>query len=370
MYGIYLLVLVPLLLELTLRIYNPFNFRIKGDKILLQANRQFVIYNKTIPVIDSFIIHRKNALGMRGPEKPDSLEKYLSIISVGGSTTECGYINEGKTWSDLLYKKLTKNFPRTWLNNAGLAGHSTFGHTILLQDYLVKFKPRVILFLVGCNDMLLDSLRPPERSNMKGYYSTIYTFFTKNSELCSVLVNLWRTRQITKHRLDDTYYDLGKHKTDHFVLPDSVVSKRLEEVRKFLPAYQARLQNLVDICLENKITPVLLTQPSMYGKGIDELTGANLETVKRDDETNGFLWWSELELYNQTTVTVAARNRILSIDLASLLPKGSLYFYDYVHFTNEGNEKVSELIFSGLFPYLEQHFPEFEISGKRKSDHP
>src|SRR4051812_45338107 len=149
-YVLYMVVLVPLLLELALRIYNPFNFRIKGDKILLQANKEFIIHNNTIPVIDSSIVHRKNNLGMRGPDKPDSFQKYLSIITVGGSTTECGYITEGKTWSDLLAKKLMKNYSLLWLNNAGLAGHSTFGHSILVHDYLIKLKPKVILFLVGC----------------------------------------------------------------------------------------------------------------------------------------------------------------------------------------------------------------------------
>src|SRR2546421_153404 len=361
LYTIYLVVAIPLLMELALRIYNPFNFRIKGNKILLQANRRFVIYNKSIPVIDSIIIHRKNGLGMRGPDKPEPFEKYLSVITVGGSTTECGYINEGKTWSDLLLKRIRNDFPGAWLNNAGLAGHSTFGHTVLLEDYLLKLKPKVILFLVGCNDMLLDSLRPSDKSNMKGYYATFYTFLTKNSELCSVLVNLWRTRTMRSNHLDDTYYDLEIHKKDHFFIPETTIRERLDQTRKYLPAYAARLQNIIDICLRNNIRPVLITQPSLYGKGIDEATGADLETVKHDEKTNGRLWWEQLQLYNQTTASVAAKNNILLIDLASRLDKGSRYFYDYVHFTNRGNDKVSEIVYESLLPYLREQF----LPGKR-----
>src|SRR5947207_1409873 len=246
LYTIYLVVAIPLLMELALRIYNPFNFRIKGNKILLQANRRFVIYNKSIPVIDSIIIHRKNGLGMRGPNKPKPSEKYLSVITVAGSTTECGYIKERKTWSDLLLKRIRNDFPGASLNNTGL-------------------------------------------------------------EI---------------------------HKKDHFFIPETTIRERLDQTRNYSPAYVARWQNIIDICLRNNIRPVLITQPSLYGKGIDEATGADLETVKHDEKTNGRLWWEQLQLYNQTTASVAAKNNILLIDLASRLDKGSRYFYDYVHFTN------------------------------------
>lgn len=58
------------------------------------------------------------------------LKSYLTIISVGGSTTECFYISDDKTWTHILGMKLKSVFTRVWINNAGLDGHSTFGHII------------------------------------------------------------------------------------------------------------------------------------------------------------------------------------------------------------------------------------------------
>ena len=46
-----------------------------------------------------------------------------------------------------------EDITKIWLNNAGLDGHSTFGHIILFKDYIVKLKPKIILFLVGANDV-------------------------------------------------------------------------------------------------------------------------------------------------------------------------------------------------------------------------
>jgi hypothetical protein len=41
---------------------------------------------------------------------------------------------------------------------------------------------------------------------------------------------------------------------------------------------------------------------------------------------------------------VCKEKNVAVIDLAKLLPKSSLYFYDRPHFTNAGTEKVAEII--------------------------
>jgi len=94
------------LLEGLLRIYNPIDLRVRGDKIVLPINRNYRYKNDTIPGLDKVIVHRKNSLGFRGEEPPIDFMKYLTIITIGGSTTECSQISDGKTWPDILCNKL------------------------------------------------------------------------------------------------------------------------------------------------------------------------------------------------------------------------------------------------------------------------
>ena len=82
-----------LLIELTLRIYNPLGSRVKGDRIILPANEVYSFSNNGIPSLDKNISHRKNALGFRNDELPVAPDKQLTIITVGGSTTECFYLS-------------------------------------------------------------------------------------------------------------------------------------------------------------------------------------------------------------------------------------------------------------------------------------
>ena len=55
-----------------------------------------------------------------------------------------------------------------------------------------------------------------------------------------------------------------------------------------------------------------------------------------------------LEKYNDGTRQIAKQKQIPLIDLAHLLPKSSEYFYDLVHFTNEGAEKTGQILYDSL----------------------
>ena len=358
-YVIYLLVVTLLLLELILRICNPFHFRIKGDTILLEANKTFVVNNNDIPLLDKKIIHTKNELGFRGQGKPDSMGKYLSIILIGGSTTECQFLNDGKTWSDDLYRLLKTSFDKVWVNNAGIAGHSTFGHIVLLKDHISKLKPKVAVFLVGCNDIGRDDLTGSDKSNMQGYYANFFTFLSKNSEVFNVIGNLIRVRKANLRQLTDRYIDVKARMNDTLVLTDKFIEEQLAVQKHYLPFYEARLKTILRLCRQENILPVFLTQPSLFGNATDSETGAHLAVFKLGPFYNGKLWWNLQEVYNNVTKKVAREENVFLIDLSDQMPKNSRYFYDIVHFTNTGAEKVADILFKNLKPYLSEKFPQY-----------
>ena len=63
-------------------------------------------------------------------------------------------------------------------------------------------------------------------------------------------------------------------------------------------------------------------------------------------------------MYNDVTRAVAAELGVPLVDLAHKLPKSSRYFYDTIHFTNEGASLVAEVLAGELCPYLAAAFPE------------
>ncbi len=360
-YIIYLFVAVFLLLEVALRIYNPFHLRLKGDKIMLPVNQKLIITNRINPKLDSVIVDSRNSLGFRGPELPRDTGALLKIITIGGSTTECHFLNDDKTWPYLLGGVLTDSFRSCWLNNAGLDGHSTYGHLVLLNDHVKKLRPSVVLFLTGINDVELPEPTFHDKLNTRGAVADWRHYIFENSEVLNVLLNLargWRAQRFNNTTNSMLVLDSVQRK----VLPDSVTGSRLARQAPYLESYRNRLEQLADTCVAWHILPVFVTQPNLFGFGKDSVTGADLTLFPTDGPTvemNGALIWGMLERYNDVVRRLCAQKKLPLIDLARLMPKNSLYFYDMSHFTNQGAAEVSSLLAGPFDSILKEYFPQY-----------
>lgn len=120
----------------------------------------------------------------------------------------------------------------------------------------------------------------------------------------------------------------------------------------YLHLYELRLKHLIDSARQAKIEPVFITHPLLVGPASDDVTKLDLANIKVSRNRNGAMWWDLLELHNDVTRRVGRENSVLVIDLARQMPKSSRYFYDFVHFTNEGAQVAADIIYSSLCPML------------------
>lgn len=342
------LLIALVILETVLQLYNPFGSRLKGNKIVLLSGRKLTFENDRIMGVDSIIEHSKNALGFRGSERPADIEKWTSILAVGGSTTECLYQSDGKDWVSLLGNQLSREIDKVWINNAGLDGHSTFGHQILLEDYLIKLKPNYILYLVGCNDMERDDLGEYDKKTLRKENSSWDVWLFDNSQIASFLKNIHRNHLAKKKNLSHYYVPSFQN----LGIVDSINQGQIDSVIKshntYLLAYEKRLEKLIRTTVESGIQPVLVTQPTLVGYGIDEPTTVDLAKIKLCHELGGKCYWKVLEAYNEVSRKIAKNNQIPLIDLSVKMPKSTDLFYDCFHYTNQGAEVVSEILFEEM----------------------
>lgn len=346
------LIIACVILEVFLNYKNPFGQRLKGDKIVLLSGRKVVYENDKILGVDTLIVHTKNSLGFRGEERPKKLDNWNSIIAVGGSTTECLYQSDNKDWVSLLGNKLKKDLENIWINNAGLDGHSTFGHEILLKDYLIKLKPDYIMYLVGCNDIGREDLGEYDKRSLKKENPKWQEFLFDNSQLASLLKNLHRNNLAKRKNL--SHYAVPSFNTLGTLdrIDDHKIDQLIDYHGSFRKEYKKRLESLVKTTLESNIVPILITQPTLVGSGVDEVTGIDLERIKLCHELGGKAYWQLLESYNDIARIVANNYEVKLVDLAKSMPKSTELFYDCFHYTNQGAEQVSEIIHAELKPYL------------------
>jgi len=355
----YLLVIAGLvvafaLVEAGLRIYNPFGFRMRGNRIVLPANKTYRIEDSRLDKVeklDKVITHTKNSLGFRGPEPPPDFSRRLTIIAIGGSTTECFFLSDDRTWPARLEAKLKPVFPSVWVNNAGLDGHSTFGHLALMSNYISKLRPKFALLLAGANDIFTDAPKQFDKTPM----SRLVGSLADHSEVVALAVNLVR------HARTRRFEALGAMPRPLALRFQQARMVSLEQERALvegegerLRGYQERLERLAELARSSGIELVLLTQPALVGDAVDDATGADLAAVGLEmyQPMNGHVAWRLLELYNDVTRSVGRRRGLTVVDLAREMPKSSRYYYDFFHFTNEGAEKVGDIIFASLCPVL------------------
>jgi lysophospholipase L1-like esterase len=360
------LVLALGIVEIALRIYNPLGFSIKGYKIILPYNKNEVIHHSSWSKLEKTVYLHRNSLGFRGDEPPPDWDRWLSIVAVGGSTTICFELADDKTWVHVLGEKLKNNFPRAWINNAGLAGHSTFGHIILMENFIVQLRPKVVIFLVGVNDTgLVDhgndvdtSIRQELRWDSFRSLERLTGALADRSEVAAAILNLKRYffPKVT-WAPPQREINLKTEPTVEMSAETQAGLKRDFQAR-YLKPYETRLRKLIRISRENHIVPVLMTQPALYGHGRDDVTGVDLAKIKIMKGINSGFYWDILDILNGGTRKVAQEEKVLLIDLAREVPKSSKYYYDLVHYDNVGAEKVGSIIYQHLYPYLAQKFPQ------------
>lgn len=360
--AVFGLLLGLLVLEGLLR-YLPLTMRLRGNRIVLPVSQRTLLHTPRQPGLDPIIMHTTNRLGFRGPEPPHNLTDVLSIIAIGGSTTECLYITDEQTWPFLLGQRLAASFAPVWVTNAGLDGHSTVGHAVLLRQRVTPLRPKVLLFLVGANDAILGHWDLFEQSHplLAACWASLNRFLgtaAPRSELATVLLNLSRLARAKLGGVGHLAMTISQTSTPTVLLEERLARHR----RASLDPYEARLRRLVDLSRASGAWPVLMTQPALFGQGHDDSTGMDLSWLHIGD-MDGAANWSVLELYNDVTRRVGQDVGVPVIDLAKLLPKNSSYYYDQLHFNSAGCRRISELVADALEPLLADKFPAYRKGG-------
>ena len=225
----------------------------------------------------------------------------------------------------------------------------------MLNEYVLKLKPKFVLFLTGINDEEIDE--PDEFDFMTEKRITTNSFkgFLKSllnhTELGRTAFNFYHVQIAYKKGL--IHREININDLVEKNVADSAVFSREALQSKYLIAYKQRIKILIEKCLHADITPILITQPSLFGDFIDSTTKIRVGNrwVKNDNRSdNCMLEGKILELYND--VLRSFGNYITVIDLANEMPKKSEYYYDFIHFTNGGASKVSEILFNHLKPII------------------
>jgi lysophospholipase L1-like esterase len=327
-----------------------------------------------MPGISGDALFKINSAGIRGDELTDS--QTYRILAVGGSTTECLYLDQTEGWTSLLQKKLSDaNSKSIWVGNLGKSGHNTRHHLLQLKYYLPQL-PRIdaVILLVGVNDVhiRISDLEYDPDATVKPTFESEYmrAAFAVSPPDLPVLhfkrSGWWRLAK----KLKDGYLTTAKalpvqDATGQAVSQWRRYRRNAEEIVDASPdlsaalgEYRRNLDTIIDLSLHRGVRPILVTQPALWRHGMtqEDLDLLWMGGIGSFQLGKGHKYYSAAALdsimqqYNKTLLEICRNRTVDCIDLARILPKDRTVFYDDVHFNESGAAQVAQVLYEHIAP--------------------
>jgi len=279
-------------------------------------------------------------------EKPD-----VTIVFLGGSTTECLYVEEEKRFPYLVGRFLEQRNLKVNSYNGGVAGNDTLHSMNVLINKVFRFHPDIVVIMHNINDLSV-------LMGQKTYWHNISTRGVIIEETPTFAFTS-ALRQLKNKLIPNLYI-----KTRNFVNRMKLLQKEEREFARCasLPTekeksvminnFGSNLQSLIYLCRARNITPVLMTMESRLTENPNNIVkggAGNLPPMSDEEyESTRKLFFA----FNETIRDVGKKNNILVIDLAKKIPQEPQYIYDVIHFTDYGSESAAKIIAGELKPYM------------------
>ncbi len=270
----------------------------------------------------------------------------IDFLTIGGSTTKQAYIDDDKTWQDVLRRNFLAAGKQVTVVNAGVDGYSTFGHIATFDKWfplIPNLKTKYVVAYIGINDTELkdankyDTMQAPDPLKQARYYILNH----------SALYHLFRTvRGMLRANDAKLIHGASSYHTVEwteafgrdasFKIPDAYV--------EMLDKYRARVRVLMAKIRAFGAVPVLVTQPTASYRFKD---GKVLVPRNKNGEPmpKGYI---KIMIYNAATMGECITAKAICLDLASEVTFEVIDFYDGIHMTPEGNKKVGNFLFEKL----------------------
>ncbi len=284
--------------------------------------------------------HRINELGLRGTAPTDDAE--LRVLCVGGSTTECVYVDDSETWPALVEAQLNEGGTTTTVAAAGYAEYAVPEHTMFVEDAAIVDDFNCLIVMCGAGDFVRHVLKLG-RAAVAPYWL--------RSKLISTLRGVWNGT------LGNGYYYDREGETLELRRRGRPIEPRDLDWEVAIESYAERLEALIAAANRRDVRLVLLTQPVLWDPfltdmGLQRLWLTRVRPYPREwDFLNPADVRAAFDRYNGTLLEVADRSDVEVVDVTTDLSGWEAFFYDDFHLNVMGCEKVA----AQVAEYLASH---------------
>ena len=289
-----------------------------------------------------------NRWGLRGDEPPEPFDEAFTIVTIGGSTTQCFYLDDAKTWPHLLQERLRTQRPDVWVGNGGLDGHTSRGHIVFMEEAISRIRPDMVIVLAGVNDLALSLVRESPHIGPARERTSLKEKLYGASRLAQIL---WSWKLILANQAVHVRRSTHHAWQDHPLEEDeSWLPGDLRTLLPQLDEFRANVRRIIQLGREMNVEVVFLTQPLEFDdtphyRSVQALMYWAMDTKHT---ISCATYWRMMEIYNQALQEVCQEEGARCFDLAGVMPHDPACFYDAFHYTEQG----ADFIASSLADFL------------------
>jgi lysophospholipase L1-like esterase len=273
----------------------------------------------------------------------------LSIVFLGGSTTESIFVDEKKRFPYLTGNLLENSGKKVNAYNGGVSGNHSMHSLNILLNKVLAIQPDIVILMHAINDLAILVYegsywnQNPYRSQLISQTPSTQFYNSAKAIKDYLFPNLYMALKSILHLGNDDEFAHVRHKK--LDIPDS---------RTLTRAFEQSLRTFIHVCEIADISPVLMTQANRIIKEPDPSISREIGAVAAGLGMDYDRYRELYDSFNDTVRDVAHEEGILLIDLAMLVPSSSTYIYDAVHLNEEGSHLVADIISNALQSYLIQ----------------
>ena len=277
-------------------------------------------------------------------EHPD-----VKIVFLGGSTTECGFVDEDKRFPFLVGRILESELGlKINSYNSGVSGNDSIHSLNILLNKLIPMKPDIVVLMHNVNDLsvLLNH----------------HTYWPQNSYLAKIIERNGNTKTLPHlllealpHLLPGIHYVLTNLNHNNVANQDILPNKQHYEINPtFEKLFEQNILSFVELCRIYGVTPVLMTQQNrIIDNPEDKESWQELDQfIENRYDLSGDDIRDIYRKFQEIVRKVANDKNVLLIDIDRSIPKEGRYIYDWLHFTNMGSVLAANVIAKELKPIV------------------